>query len=159
VILPTETAAPVTTTPLPATTGIVQPTTTSIPTTDPASETIFDDKNSALVYSPGWENQSTTKAYKGSYKLVTQNGASATFTFTGQSFSILYKGGITFSKFDVYIDGQMVGTLDQKLSTTTYQKRWDYPGQLVPGQHTLQLIFKVTSSTIYRGSLDAVIVR
>jgi hypothetical protein len=152
-ILPTETSALVTTTPLPTITGIVQP------TTGPASETIFDDKDSGLVYSPGWENQSTINAYKGSYKLVTQNGASATFTFTGQSFSLLYKGGITFSKFDVYVDGQLVGTLDQKLSTTTYQKRWDYPGQLVSGQHTLKLIFKVTSSTIYRGSLDAVIVR
>jgi hypothetical protein len=152
-ILPTEMSAPVTTTPLPTATGVVQP------TTGPASEAIFDDKDSGLVYSPGWENQSTTNAYKGSYKLVTQNGASAIFTFTGQSFSLLYKGGITFSKFDLYVDGQLVGTLDQKLSTTTYQKRWDYPGQLGLGQHTLKLIFKVTSSTIYRGSLDAVIVR
>jgi len=159
VILPTETSAPATTTPLPTTTGIVQPTTTSIPTTSPSAETIFDDQNSGIVYSAGWENQSTTKAYQGSYKLVTQNGASATFTFIGRSFSILYKGGVTFSKFDVYVDGQLVGTLDQKLSTTAYQKRWDYPGQLVPGQHSLKLIFKVTSSTIYRGSLDAVIVR
>ena len=158
-ILPTETSVLATTSPLPTATGIVQPTSTSIPTIGPASETIFDDRSSGIVYSAGWENQSTTKAYKGSYKLVTQNGASATFTFTGQSFSLLYKGGVTFSKFDVYIDGQKVGTLDQKLSTTTYQKGWDYPGQLVPGQHTLKLIFKVTSSTIYRGSLDAVIVR
>jgi hypothetical protein len=41
----------------------------------------------------------------------------------------------------------------------TYQVRWDYPAQLAPGNHTLKLVFKVTSSTINRGSLDAVIVR
>jgi len=82
-----------------------------------------------------------------------------TFPFTGQSFSIIYKGGAVFSKFDVYVDGTYVATLDQKLSTATYQKRWDYPGQFAYGNHTLKLVFKVTSSTIYRGSLDAVIVR
>lgn len=125
----------------------------------PASETIFDDKDSAFVYSQNWQNNSNTKAYKGSYKLTKQNGASVTFTFTGQSFSILYKGGISFSKFDMYVDGQMVSTFDEKLNKMTYQKRWDYPGQLALGQHTLKLVFKVTNSTINNGSLDAVIVR
>ncbi|HLO17537.1 MAG TPA: hypothetical protein VK206_22080, partial [Anaerolineales bacterium] len=109
--------------------------------------------------SSGWQSVSTTNAYGGSYKETTQNGTTVTFPFTGQSFSLIYKGGVTFSKFDVYMDGALVGTLDQKLSTTTYQKRWDYPAQLTYGSHTLKLVFKVTSSTIYRGSLDAVIVR
>ena len=159
IILSTETLALPTTTLLPTTTAIVQSTTTSLPTAVPSSETIYDDKNRAFEYSSGWQDKSNTKAYQGSYKLVTQNGAFVTFTFTGQSFSIIYKGGITFSKLDVFVDGQLVGTLDQKLDTATYQKRWDYPGQLVLGKHTLKLIFKVTSTTINRGSLDAVIVR
>ena len=54
-------------------------------------------------------------------------------SFTGQSFSLIYKGGITFSKFDVYVDEVLVGTLDQKLEAATYQVRWDYPGQLAAG--------------------------
>ena len=90
---------------------------------------------------------------------TTTNGATVTLPFTGQAFSILYKGGITFSKFDVYVDGILVGTLNQKLLAAAYQQRWDYPGQLALGNHTLKLVFKVTSSTINRGSLDAVIVR
>jgi hypothetical protein len=57
------------------------------------------------------------------------------------------------------VDGALVGTLDQKLSAATYQVRWDYPGQFALGNHSLKLVFKVTSSTVYRGSLDAVIVR
>jgi len=60
---------------------------------------------------------------------------------------------------DVYVDGVLVGTLNEKLATTTYQSRWDYPGQLTYGNHTLKLVFKVTSATVNRGSLDAVIVR
>ena len=101
----------------------------------------------------------TTKAYGGSYKETTQDGATVTFPFTGQSFSLVYKGGITFSKIDIYIDGTLIGTLDQKLSAATYQVRWDYPGQFAPGNHTLKLVFKVTSATVNRGSLDAVIIR
>jgi hypothetical protein len=66
---------------------------------------------------------------------------------------------VTFAKFDVYLDGVLVTTLNEKLSSTSYQKRWDYPGSLPSGSHTLKLVFKVVSSTIYRGSLDAVIVR
>ena len=161
-VAPAPTAAP-TNTPLPPPT----PTNTLIPATPtlistatplPAAQT-YDDKNSAFVYSSGWSTITTSNAYNGSYRETTQNGTSITFPFTGQSFSIIYKGGVTFSKFDVFVDGVLVGTLDQKTSTTTYQKRWDYPGTLAFGSHTLKLVFKVTSSTIYRGSLDAVIVR
>jgi hypothetical protein len=140
---------------LPATPTLTR---TPIPAT-PVSEKIFDDKNPILVYSSSWQSISTSKAYNGSYKETTRSGATVTFPFTGQSFSIIYKGGITFSKFDVYVDGALVGTLNQKLSAATYQQRWDYPGQLPFGNHTLKLVFKVTSSTINRGSLDAVIVR
>jgi hypothetical protein len=144
------------------------PTNTSIPATvtsqntatpQPVSERTYDDKNSAFVFSSGWQTVNTSNAYNGSYRETTQNGASVTFPFMGQSFSILYKGGVTFSKFDVYVDGTLIATLDQKLSAAAYQKRWDYPGQLTAGSHTLNLVFKVTRSTIYRGSLDAVIVR
>ncbi len=135
IILPTETVALPTATFLPTATTIVQPTTTSSPTRNPSSETIYDDKNAAFVYSPGWQNKSSAKAYLGSYELTTQDSESVTFTFTGQSFSIIYKGGPNFSKLDVYVDGQQVGTFDQKSDSPTYQKRWDYPGQLVLGKH------------------------
>lgn len=129
------------------------------PTVASAPARTFDDNDGAFVYSSGWQTVSTIKAYGGSYKETTQDGATITVPFTGQSFSLLYKGGITFSKFDIYVDGALVGTLDQKLAAATYQVRWDYPGQLVLGNHTLKLVFKVTSATVNRGSLDAVIVR
>ena len=131
---------------------------TPVPPT-PAPVITLDDKSSSFVYSSGWITVSTSKAYKGSYKETTRNDATATMTFTGQSFSIIYKGGVTFSELDVYVDEVLVGTLNEKLATTTYQSRWDYSGQLAYGIHTLKLVFKVTSATINRGSLDAVIVR
>jgi hypothetical protein len=142
----------------PPTPTLVVPTAPNTPVPATSAKTI-DDKNSAFVYSAGWQTIATTKAYGGSYQETIQNGATITFPFTGQSFSLVYKGGLTFSKFDVYVDGALVGTLDQKLGTATYQVRWDYPGQFALGNHTLKLVFKVTSSTVNRGSLDAVIVR
>jgi hypothetical protein len=162
--VPTATATKVTL-PSPTPTLIV-PTVVNTPTPVPATPTVstgtaktFDDKNAAFVYSAGWTSISTSKAYGGSYRETTQNGATVTFPFTGQSFSVIYKGGITYSKLDVYVDGTLVSTISQKLGAATYQQRWDYPGQLPLAKHTLKLVFKVTSSTINRGSLDAVIVR
>jgi hypothetical protein len=131
---------------------------TPVPPT-PAPAITIDDKSSSFGYSSGWTTVSTSKAYKGSYKETTQNNATATLAFTGQSFSIIYKGGVTFSKLDVYVDGVLVGTLNEKLTTTAYQSRWDYPGQLAYGNHTLKLVFKTTSATVNRGALDAVIIR
>jgi hypothetical protein len=152
--VPTATQAIPPTPTLPALTA----TNTSVPAT-PVSAATVDDTNSAFLYSSGWESVSTAKAYGGSYRETMQDGATITFPFTGRSFSLIYKGGITFSKFDIYVDEILVGTLDQKLGTATYQVLWDYPGQLAPGDHTLRLVFKVTSANINRGSLDAVIVR
>lgn len=150
----TPTASPI---PVPPTfiPTFVQPTATS----QPASATTYDDKSSAFVYSSGWQTVSTTNAYNGSYKETTQDGASVVLPFSGQSFSLIYKGGPTFNKIDVFIDAVLVATLNEKLTADTFQMRWDYPAQLTPGNHRLKLVFKVSSSTINLGSLDAVIIR
>jgi len=154
VTLPSPTAIPPTIVPTLASTVVP-----ATPTPGSTAAKTFDDKDGAFAYSSGWQTISTSKAYGGSYKETSQDGDTVTFPFTGQSFSLIYKGGITFSKFDIYVDNALVGTLDQKMGAATYQVRWDYPGQLPSGNHTLKLVFKVTSLTINRGSLDAVIVR
>jgi hypothetical protein len=59
---------------------------------------------------------------------------------------------------DVYIDDVLVATIDERQDISTYKVRWDFPGQLSPGQHTLKLVFVTTSSST-NGSVDAVIVR
>ena len=141
-------------------TALPSPTQTYTPSPTKNSSKTYDQTNGAFVYSSNtWQTISAQNAYNGSYRDTTRDGSSVTFPFTGQSFSILYKAGITFSKFKVYVDGVLVGTLDQKASSTIYQKRWDYPGTLPYGSHTLKLVFQVTSSNVYRGSLDAIVVR
>jgi hypothetical protein len=148
-------------TPLPPTTTFtsvpVQPSSTA-PPTQLSQETRYDNKHSAFVYSAGWVDEVSPYAIDGSYARTSTNGASLTFQFTGTSFSILYKGGPSYRKMDVYIDGVLVATLDERHDASIYKARWNYSGQLSPGAHTLKLVFVTTSSST-NGSMDAVIVR
>ncbi len=177
--LPTKTSMPPTASPAPTlptvTPTVVQPTTTattlptntampptaipsSTATSQPISPITYDDKNSAFSYSSGWQTVTAAEAYSGSYKETTTGGASVVLPFTGQSFSIIYRGG-DYGQFDVFIDAQLVATLNEKLATDTYQQHWDYPGQLAQGTHRLKLVFKLTNTNVNCGSLDAVIIR
>src|SRR5690606_18180537 len=118
----------------------------------------YDNKDHAFSYSAGWVEEVKAAARGGSYAQTAKNGSSVTFQFTGQSFSIIYKGGPSYRDMEVYIDGTRVGTINQRHDQSTYKARWDYPGQLAPGAHTLKLVFVGTKSTNL-GSIDAVIVR
>ena len=153
---------------VPSTPILVEPTATytSVPVQpsptaqqpQPSQETKYDNQHSAFVYSAGWTDEVSPYAIDGSFARTSTNGSSVTFQFTGQSFTIIYKGGPSYRKMDVYIDDVLVATIDERHDASTYKARWDYPNQLSPGQHTLKLIFVTTGSTT-NGSLDAVLVR
>jgi hypothetical protein len=132
------------------------PTVTAQPV-QPSQETRYDNKHSAFVYSAGWLEEVSSYAIDGSFARTSTNGSSVTFQFTGQSFSVIYKGGPSYRTIDVYVDDVLAGTIDERHSTSTYKAHWEYPGQLSPGQHTLKLVF-ITSSSNANGSVDAVIV-
>jgi hypothetical protein len=120
----------------------------------PATTTIYNDQNSAFVYSSNWTNVVDSQAYKGEYQLTKVIGSYVTFTFTGQSFTIIYKAGPLLGKMDIYVDGTLIGTLNEYASSATYQKKWKYSGTLATGSHKLKLVLVGTSDT--RGSIDGV---
>jgi hypothetical protein len=123
-------------------------------------ETIYDDRSPEITYSPGWQDVSKRQAYEHSYKLTNQNGAFASLSFIGQSFSILYTGRGDFSAVNIYLDGSFVGSIQQQMKRTAFQQKWDYPGQFSSGVHTLKLIFVAADpSGSTQGTFDAVIVR
>jgi len=163
----TSTSIPPTATPttlvLPASPTVastsVPPTATSVVINQPATGTVFDDRDGGLVYSPGWKNDTNRQAYQRTFKFTAQNGAYVTLTFTGQSFSVIYKSGSSYRKMNVYVDNILVGTIDENAFTSAFQQRWDFPGQLTPGSHTLKLVFVTTDTSKTYGSIDAVIVR
>ena len=155
-IATTTSTTPATPVPSPVPTQVVQPTATAVGSS--AGPGTYDDPNPLFSYSPGWQSLLDPRAYQGSFSLATVNGASVTLPFTGRSFSIVYKGGVAFDCLDVVVDGAWVARVNQRLSAPTFQLRWDYPGQLTSGSHTLKLIFRVIAGGD-RASLDAVIVR
>jgi hypothetical protein len=130
---------------------------TSTPTktaTPVSTNVIYDNKNVGFVYSSGWSDVVESHAYGGSFKLTQTVGSSVTFKFTGQKFSVIYKTGPLFGKMDVYVDGKLVGTINQYTSTATFQKKWSYGGTLTTGTHTLKLVYSSPSGA--RASVDAV---
>jgi hypothetical protein len=133
---------------------------TGQPPSQPATETVYDDKDSAFAFSSNWQNINKRQAYKRSYKETTSNGSFVTLGFTGSSFSVLYKTGREYRTIDVYVDGVLVGSINERDWREAYQQRWNYPGQLTPGFHTLKLVFVTTNQKDRtKGSIDAVIVR
>ena len=166
-VLPTATATalPPTATSLPPTatfTSIpIQPsptaTATELPTEPPTKipqEQVFDNRDGAFVYSENWTEVVSEAASGGSFAQTSVSGSYVTFPFTGQSFSIIYQGGPGYQTMEVYVDDVLVGTIDQRQEADTYPLRWDSPGQLSLGQHTLKLVQAGAA-----GSLDAVVVR
>jgi hypothetical protein len=167
---PTSTSTAVPTLPLPTSTPTAVPTFTStsvppsptftaVPTYDslPQAETIYNDTNPALNYSANWQEVRSGRAYEGSFKSTGTVGSLVTLSFIGRSFGLLYSTGRVFGKLEIYIDNQLITTLDQKASKNEFQKRWDYQGMLSPGAHQLKLIFIGPENL--RGSIDAIIVR
>jgi len=58
---------------------------------------------------------------------------------------------------DIYVDGILVGTINEQTSVTQFQQRWDFAGLLTPGKHTLTLVTKNKLKTYV--SLDEIIIR
>lgn len=135
---------------------VVQPTQIQQTATLTSSEILFDDVNGGFIYSSGWQDAPDQQAYGGSYKVTSDKGATASFVFTGQSFSILFRTGPNYRNVDIYVDGVLVGTINQR-GGIKYQQRWDYFGQLTSGSHTLELVTRNKANTYI--SFDALIVR
>lgn len=151
---PTATSQPTSLPPIATTTSASTPVSTASPAA--TLETVYNDTHPAFVYSANWQNVAKDKAYAGSYKLTTKTGSSVTLNFTGRSFSLLYTTGLNFGTLDIYVDNQLIATLNQKTSQIYFQKRWD-SGQLSAGAHVLKLVY--TGRNDSKGTLDAVIVR
>ena len=74
--------------------------------------------------------------------------------FSGQKFSVIYSTGPAFGKMAIYVDGNLIYTIDQNAATPFFQQKWSYGGTLTAGSHNLKLIFVGPSGG--KVSLDAV---
>ena len=105
----------------------------------PAAAGTLDDKNAAFAYSSSaWQDQTTTKPTVARTRKQPRVVPLSRFLSLDSRSASCIKTGKTYSKMEVYVDDVLVVRSNQKASTTTYQKRWDYPGQLARGQSYAQ---------------------
>jgi hypothetical protein len=127
---------------------------------DPGGTTqkVYQDRSPAITYSPGWQTVSSSSASGGTYHEVSPNGAFARLAFSGTDFTIVYKGGPSFQRLKVIVDGVKVAVINQNRADSTYNMRWSYPGTLSSGRHVIKLVY-LSSKAAGKGSVDAIIVR
>ena len=111
------------------------------------AETLYDNTNPAIVYSPGWNHESSQinpayhPATQGTLSETQTAGASARLTFTAsRSISLVYTMAANRWKSNVYIDGQLVGTLQNR--TPQVNQRWQVmkTWPVSPGTHTIEVV-------------------
>jgi hypothetical protein len=72
----------------------------------------YQEAHSAVVYASAWR-EAPYPAYAGrNARWTNEKGATATFTFTGRTVAWFGPYGPTRGRANVYIDGQLVGTVD-----------------------------------------------
>lgn len=99
----------------------------------------YDDRYPGITYSGAWTDVVDSKAFNGSVQHSSSAGGSAAMTFDGRRVSILYPVGENRGVMSVYIDNQLVGSINQANGSLINQMRWDSQ-QLSAGKHTLRLV-------------------
>src|SRR5574340_1584983 len=115
----TPTTAPIQATATP-TTALIEPTAMATTVNSGSGSEVTYDDTDGVSFSSGWISVDSGSAYNGSYSQTSTDGASATFNFTGSSFSVVYKGGPSYRLMNVLLDGSMVGTIYQQRVDSTY---------------------------------------
>lgn len=120
----------------------------------PAGAGKYDNKDTAHILYTNWALNLQPSAYLGSLHLSTLAGRTATFVFTGSDFSLIYARDTVFGTVEVWVDGVLMGTVDES-GARVWQQVWKYSdffGPLTAGQHTV--VFRHATGS--RVNLDAI---
>jgi hypothetical protein len=121
-----------------------------------AGPTLYDQKNTNIVYTGTWTTFTKTAAYKGSYGRSSTAGASATIYFTGTQLDLIGMKGTTTGIVDIYLDGVKKTTIDLTATTATYQVDLWSTGDISNGTHYVTIKLADTSPAGKYVVLDAV---
>lgn len=119
----------------------------------PAAAGLHENVAPNWMYFGTWTRTSSAYASGGNYHLSSRVGNSAAFVFNGIKFTLVYGTNSAYGTLGVYVDGQFIGNLNQKTSTTQWKRK--YYGPLLPnGQHTVQFVH----ASGLRANVDAILV-
>ncbi|MBP1995330.1 hypothetical protein [Paenibacillus eucommiae] len=100
--------------------------------------TNVDDRDSAIHYTGAWSQYNSTNNYNGTETYSSSAGASASFTFKGNSIRIVGPKTPFYGIANVYIDNVLQGQFDQYSSSVSYQQAL-FERKLSYGTHTVKV--------------------
>jgi Divergent InlB B-repeat domain/Fibronectin type III domain len=118
----------------------------------------YENIDPNIYYTGDWTiwNDSRTSGGNTQYSISTK--ASASFKFTGSRISVIYTKYSTRGGMYVYIDNNLVGTIDQYGDSLSFQNRWDSP-IVSEGNHSVRLVNpEPVNNPPYYVEVDAIIV-
>lgn len=107
--------------------------------------TIVDDRDSAVIYSGTWNDDSNSSFHNGTARYTNESGASVSFAFNGTAIQWYGQHDTNFGTANVYIDGDLVGEVNAYGTMASGQLLFE-KADLTAGQHTIQIV--QTSATI-----------
>ena len=110
----------------------------SNPTTP--GEGTYEDTSPLISYSGHWTPYTSASASGGSSRYSDQIGSMAQFNFEGNQISLVYTGLTNRGLMNVFIDGSLIATINQKTTALAWKQQWDSPLLGDSGPHTLQLV-------------------
>ena len=101
---------------------------------------LVQNNSSSIAYAGTWKTVTSSSYSGGSVRYATQtNDETATYSFTGSSVAFITTTAKTRGIVRVYIDGQIVGLLDQYSSSTVFRKALYARSWPTSGVHSIRI--------------------
>ena len=111
-----------------------------------AGSGIYDDGDPNWTYSSGWSTYAGAGPYNNTDHYTSTVGATASFTFSGTSFTFTYLTASNRGNIAVSVDGSPLTTLNANSASMVWQKTYTSP-TLASGSHTVVFTHAGPAST------------
>jgi hypothetical protein len=121
-----------------------------------AGEGVYEDDGGEIVYEGTWVSFSIGGASGNNVHYSTTQGSSATLHFAGNQVSLLYTGFSNRGVADIYVDGQLIGSVNQFSADVAFQERWTSPVLGSSGSSHILEIRHVSGAVIDIDALEVI---
>ena len=101
---------------------------------------VVQDSDASVQYAGSWSQGSSTKAFDGSQRFTTTEGASATVQFTGRGIAWISPRSPGRGHARVYLDGELMGTVSTVSKTLQSRDLAFVHNWPTAGTHTLKIV-------------------
>jgi hypothetical protein len=114
---------------------------------------VWDDENGPIEYDSRWNLLHDENAIGGTLHTANAKKSTATSTFDGSRFTVVYAKLARSGTLSIIVDGRKVANLNENSRVPSYQQQWSF-ASVPQGSHTL--VFKNAKGKVV--NMDAVII-